>query len=187
MAVKPSFSKEISNLLYAMDGHPISTCIQCGTCSGTCPAVEFMEYSPRELIAMIGADLKDNVLSSNTFWYCASCYNCSVMCPKGINIADMMYALKRYSIWRNQFKRELIGPNFSRRFVRTIMKTGKSYEPSLAPSFIFKSGFRGFLNESLNAFTLLLKGRLPLIPTRIKRIKNFRRMLSRIIPVGGPT
>ncbi|MBI3950553.1 MAG: 4Fe-4S dicluster domain-containing protein [Acidobacteria bacterium] len=187
MAVKPSFSTEIANLLYATDGHPINTCIQCGTCSATCPAVEFMEHSPRKIIDMICAGLKDEVLSSNTFWYCASCYHCTVRCPRGINIAEMMYALKRYSLWKNQYQKGLIGPDFSKRFVKVIMKTGKSFEPDLAPSFIFKDGLRGFFREVQTALFLLLKGRLPLIPTRIKRLKNFRRMLSRIIPVGGFT
>ena len=44
MASKMSFSKEISNLLYAMEGSPIDRCIQCGTCAGTCPAEPFMEH-----------------------------------------------------------------------------------------------------------------------------------------------
>ncbi len=73
MADRPSFSREITHLLYAVGGNPISTCIQCGTCSATCPAAEFMEHSPREVIAMIGADRRGEVLSSNTFWTCASC------------------------------------------------------------------------------------------------------------------
>lgn len=187
MAAKPSFSKEISNLLYAAEGNPINSCIQCGTCSGTCPAAEFMDHSPREIIAMIGADLKDAVLSSNTFWYCASCYHCSARCPRGINIADMMYALKRYSIWKNQYKHGLIGPDFSKRFVKMIMRTGKSFEPALAPSFILKYGWRGVLHDARMGLTLFLKGRLPLLPTKIKRVKPFRRMLGRVIALGEVT
>src|SRR3972149_11200803 len=133
---------------------------------------------------MIGANLKYEVLSSNSFWYCASCYHCSVRCPRGINIADMMYALKRYSIWKNQYKHGLIGPDFSKRFVKMIMRTGKSFEPALAPSFILKYGWRGLLHDVGTALALFLKGRLRVGPTRIKRVKPFRRMLGRIIPLG---
>ena len=32
-----SFVEEIGNLLHASEGNPINTCIQCGTCSATCP------------------------------------------------------------------------------------------------------------------------------------------------------
>jgi len=187
MVTRPCFSEEVSHLLYATEGSPIHHCIQCGMCSASCPAAEFMEHSPREVVAMIAANLKDKVLSSDSFWYCASCYQCTVRCPRGINIADMMYALKRYSMWKNRYKPGLIGPDFSKRFVKMIMRTGKSYEPALAPSFILKYGWRGVLHDARMALTLFLKGRLPLLPTRIRRVKPFRRMLGRVIPLGEVT
>jgi heterodisulfide reductase subunit C len=90
---RPSFSQEVDNLLYAAKGSPLKTCIQCGTCSGTCPAVEFMDYTPRRMIGMILADMKEEVINSNTFWMCASCFHCTVRCPSDIDIAETMYAL----------------------------------------------------------------------------------------------
>lgn len=184
MTTRLSFSQEVSHLLYAMQGSPVHHCIQCGTCTASCPAAEFMEHSPRQIIAMIAANLRDEVLASNSFWYCASCYQCTLRCPRGINIADMMYALKRYSMWKNRYKRGLIGPDFSRRFVKMILKTGKSFEPALAPSFVLKNGWRGLAHDARTALALLLKGRLALLPPRIKRAKPFRRMLGRMIPLG---
>ena len=186
MADKPTFSEEISNLLYASHGSPIKSCIQCGYCSASCPSVEFMDHTPRELIGMIGADLKDEVLASNTYWSCASCYNCTVRCPAGIDIADLMYALKRYSIWKHEYAEDLIGPEFSESFVKMIVRTGRSFEPVLAPSYIFKYGTRGLLQEAQTATALVLKGRMPLLPTKIKRIENLRKMVRRIIPIGEP-
>jgi heterodisulfide reductase subunit C len=185
MATKPTFSQEVSNLLYATKGSPVHLCMQCATCSSTCPAAMFMDHSPRAIIAMIAANLKDEVLASNSFWYCASCYECTVRCPRGIHVADMMYGLKRYSMWKNRYPQGLLGPDFSRQFVKIIMRTGKSYEPALAPVFLFKYGWRGFLHDARMALRLLLKGRMPLLPSRIKRVKPFRRMLGRIIPLGG--
>ncbi|HJW89238.1 MAG TPA: 4Fe-4S dicluster domain-containing protein [Anaerolineales bacterium] len=185
MATIPTFSQEVYNLLYAAEGNPLKSCIQCGTCSATCPAVEYMDYTPRKLIAMINAGLKDQVLDSKTFWYCASCYHCTVRCPSRIDIAEAMYALKRYSIWKNRHAEGLIGPTFSETFVKTIVKSGRSYEPVLAPTYIFSYGVREFIQEAFTATNLMLKGRIPLLPPRIKRLENFRRMIGRIIPVGG--
>ena len=34
----------------------------------------------------------------------------------------MMYALKRYSMWKGQFQEGLIGPDFSEAFVKMIVK-----------------------------------------------------------------
>ena len=90
---------EVMNLLYAGDGKPPNLCVHCSVCSATCPAVEFMDHSPRMLLAMINAGMKDEVLASNTFWTCASCFACSARCPRGIHPANLMYGLKRYSIW----------------------------------------------------------------------------------------
>jgi len=134
---------------------------------------------------MIHANLKDDVLKSTTFWYCASCYNCTVRCPRGINIAEMMYGLKRYSMWRSTYDKSLIGPDFSERFIKMIVKTGRSWEPALAPSFIFKGGVKGFLYDTQMALRLVRRGRMPMTPSKIKRIKGFRRMLGRIIPLAG--
>lgn len=185
MASKMSFSREISNLLYAMEGSPIDRCIQCGTCAGTCPAEPFMEHSPRQIIDMIRAGLRKKVLSSNTFWYCASCYQCTVRCPQGIHITDVMYALKRYALWKKMYNRDLIGPAFSQQFVKLILKYGRSFEPGLASSFVFKGGLKGMFREAKTGMKLFFKGRLPLLPSKIKRIKNFQRMLAKILPLEG--
>lgn len=185
MASKPTFSQEISNLMYASHGEPLRTCIHCGTCAGSCPAVEFMDHTPRRLIGMINADLKEEVLSSNTYWFCASCYQCSVRCPQEIDIAGVMYAVKRYTIWNKAYKEDLIGPVFSETFVRTIVRAGRSYEPVLEMPYLLSSGVSGFIKEAVVATSMMLKGRIPVLPHRIKRINNFKRMISRIVPVGG--
>jgi len=184
MTDKPTFRAEIGNLLYAAGGNPLDACMQCGTCSGACPVSGFMDNTPRRIIAMINAGLKERVLASNTYWYCASCYQCTVRCPRGIDITGLMYGLKRYSIWNRQPKEGMIGPVFSETFVKMITRTGRSYEPVLAKSYIFTYGLPEMLQEARMGTTLMLKGRLPMLPARIKRLDNFRRMLRRIIPLG---
>jgi len=186
METRLSFIGEINNLLHAVEGNPLTTCIQCGTCSGTCPVAGFMDHTPRRIIAMIRAERKEQVLHSNTYWYCASCYQCTVRCPRRIDIAELMYALKRYSIWKNDYKKDLIGPQFSETFVQTIMRSGRSYEPVLATTYLFTYGFQELLQEAATATGLMLKGRMPLLPPRIKRLENFKRMVRKIIPVGEP-
>ena len=182
---KPSFADEITNEMYTTGTRGLNCCVQCATCSAACPAVEYMDHTPRRLIGMINAGMKDEVLASNTFWTCASCFACSDHCPKGIRPTELMYVLKRYSIWKNRFRDDLVGPDFSRLFVRTIAKTGKSYEPGYAPAFIFAGGFAGLMREMQFGMKMLAKGRLALFPSRIKRLDNFRLMLSRVMPLDG--
>jgi quinone-modifying oxidoreductase subunit QmoC len=145
MTTRPTFSQEISNLLYASHGNPLKSCIQCGTCSGTCPVVDFMDQTPRRIIGMINANLKEEVLACNTYWFCASCYYCTVRCPAKIDIAEAMYAVKRYSIWNKTYSEDLVGPTFSETFVKTIVRSGRSYEPILAPSYMFNMEPKEFI------------------------------------------
>jgi heterodisulfide reductase subunit D len=69
-------------------------CIQCGTCSATCPTAYAMDYSPRQVWRMVQLGLRDEVLSSRTFWLCTTCKACQVRCPRGIDLMDAMIALK---------------------------------------------------------------------------------------------
>ena len=184
MASKPSFSDEISNMLYAAKGNPINACIQCGSCSGTCPVADYMDQTPRRLIGMINADQKEDVLELNTYWFCASCYHCTVRCPAEIDIAGVMYAVKRYSIWNKTYSDDLVGPNFSEAWVKMIARSGRSYEPVLAPTYMFQLGTKEFFQEALNASKMVMKGKIPVLPPRIKRLDNFKDMIRRIIPLG---
>ena len=105
-------------------------------------------------------------------------------CPAGIDIADLMYALKRYSMWKSSYAKDLIGPDFSESFVKMIVNSGKSYEPILATTYLPKFTPSQIVQEALTATGLVLKGKMPLLPKKIKRIKNFQRMVKRIIPIG---
>ena len=184
MSVEHSFSQETGDMMYASYLNPITDCLQCGTCSGTCPAIEFMDYSPRKIIGMIRADLKEEVINSNTLWSCASCYHCTVRCPAGIDISEMMYALRRYSMWKHQHQEGLIGPDFSESFVKTIISFGRSYEPALAAAYLPKYSAADLVQEALVASGLVLAGKLNILPKKIKRIKNLQNVVKRIIPLG---
>jgi heterodisulfide reductase subunit C len=181
-----SFVEEIGHLLYASKGNPITTCLQCGTCSATCPVASggFMDNSPRRIIALIRSGFKEQVLKANTYWYCASCYQCTVRCPRHIDIAELMYGLKRYTVWKAAGQEGLIGPTFTETFVKMILRTGRSYEPVLATAYLFTYGLPEMIQEAQTATALMVKGRLPLLPARIKRLDNFKRMIKRIIPLG---
>lgn len=78
-------------------GRLISRCIQCGTCSASCPTAYAMDYTPRQLWRMVQLGFVEEVLSSQTFWLCTVCKSCQVRCPRGIDIMDAMVALKEWA------------------------------------------------------------------------------------------
>jgi heterodisulfide reductase subunit C len=73
-------------------------CIQCGTCSASCPAAAAMDIRPRQMWRMIQLGLTDEVLHSKAMWLCSVCYLCSVRCPRGIPLTDTIAHLKQLAI-----------------------------------------------------------------------------------------
>jgi heterodisulfide reductase subunit D len=76
----------------------LRTCIQCGTCSASCPTAYAMDYTPRQLWKLIQLGLKDEVFNSRTFWLCTTCKACTVRCPRGIDLTQTMLMLKEYAV-----------------------------------------------------------------------------------------
>ncbi len=75
-------------------GENVLACIQCGTCTGSCPMAAQMAHAPRQTIAMIRAGLRDEVLADSSMWFCLSCYTCTVRCPRGVRPTELAHALE---------------------------------------------------------------------------------------------
>jgi heterodisulfide reductase subunit D len=74
------------------------TCIQCGSCTASCPTANRMKISPQTLMRLIRLGMKDEVLKSLAYWLCTSCNACTCHCPRGIPILDTIIGLKAHSI-----------------------------------------------------------------------------------------
>lgn len=73
----------------------VRACIQCGTCTASCPNEFAMDRTPRNLWrAVLVGDISD-VLNSRTFALCSSCYTCSLRCPRGLPLPRAMAVLKQ--------------------------------------------------------------------------------------------
>ncbi len=76
----------------------IKRCIQCGSCSTSCPTAYAMDYTPRQVWRLLQLGFVEEVLNSQTFWLCTVCSACQVRCRRGIDIKDEMVALKEWAI-----------------------------------------------------------------------------------------
>ncbi|MEW6238299.1 MAG: 4Fe-4S dicluster domain-containing protein [Candidatus Omnitrophota bacterium] len=143
-------------------------CIQCGTCSATCPVSHHMDYSPRRIIAMTRAGFKDEVMRSFTIWLCASCYSCTVGCPKEIKITELMYTLKQKAIEEKVYPSRFPIPVLAREFARTVRNFGRNHEGLLLLRMFLKTNpFKLFTMSGLGS-KLFFKGRLEIMPHTIK-------------------
>ncbi len=61
-------------------------CLNCGTCTAICPAAEFYNYQPRQIVDILQTRDDEQIealLKSETIWYCGECMSCVTRCPRG--------------------------------------------------------------------------------------------------------
>jgi len=89
-----SFANEIikrgSKIFDVEDLKTLYACIQCGTCSGSCPAGRYTNLRTRLIVRNIQLGLRENVLGSDDLWACTTCYTCQERCPRNIMITDIV-------------------------------------------------------------------------------------------------
>ncbi|MHA1711652.1 MAG: 4Fe-4S dicluster domain-containing protein [Candidatus Freyarchaeota archaeon] len=52
-------------------------CIQCGTCTGSCPSGRETAWRVRKLIRQVQLGLKEDAIRNDALWNCTTCYTCS--------------------------------------------------------------------------------------------------------------
>ena len=167
----------------------VRACIQCGTCTGSCPVSYMMDITPREVIALFRAGEIETILASRTIWICASCYACTVRCPQGVMVTDILYALKRLAMENKMFPRRFPVHALSRSFVGITNRFGRSYEPGLILAYFLKTNPFKLLGMLPLFLKLAPKGRIGFLPRKIKGSRNFSRILreaeimENIVPV----
>ncbi|MCF8093308.1 MAG: 4Fe-4S dicluster domain-containing protein [Desulfotignum sp.] len=105
----------------------VAACIQCGTCSASCPNAEFMDMTPRRMWRALLAGRVETVFLSQTFILCASCYMCTLRCPRGLPLTWAMAGLKQaaFSLYPDRFRRSAL---FYRAFMDNIRQYGRVRE-----------------------------------------------------------
>ena len=172
-------SREFLRLVHELpQGEKIDKCIQCGTCSGSCPTSAVMEYGPREIIAALRAGMLDRVLKSNTVWLCASCYSCAVRCPAKIPFTDVMYELKRLGIKHGIYPQETTNAMMAKAFVDVVDKHGRNAETKLLRKYYFSTNPFKMIGQFKLIMKLLRRGRLEFIASKIKGIDGLRKIVA---------
>jgi heterodisulfide reductase subunit C len=167
-------------------GEKIKECIQCGTCTASCPLSYTMDVMPRELIALFRAGDLDSIIKSRSIWVCASCYACQTRCPAQIKITDIIYTLKRMAMNRKVYNKRFPVHSLSDSFIKTMKSFGRLNEPRLMFYFFLKRGFLTGLSSIPLGLKMLKKGRLDYKAKKIQDISGFRKILDKAQEMDMP-
>ncbi len=166
------------------NGHRLRDCIQCGTCGGSCPNSADMQYTPRNIFALINAGRREDVLSSNTMWFCVSCYLCTSRCPHQIPVTDLMYTLKRMAI-REGYVKDSDAPALAKAFTYYVDKYGRSFEMGLATRYHLLNRPIAAMKMGGMGLSMFKRGRMALSPSRIRNIGQLQAIISKAREIGG--
>ena len=69
-------------------------CMKCGKCSASCPSFDEMEYHPHQFVAMVTKGDIDRLMASRSIYKCLSCFACVERCPRGVEPAAVVEAIR---------------------------------------------------------------------------------------------
>ncbi len=69
-------------------------CMRCGKCSGTCPSYDEMDYHPHQFVYMVETGDIETLMKSKSIYKCLSCFACADRCPRGVEPAKLIEAIR---------------------------------------------------------------------------------------------
>ncbi len=135
IAVK-SEGEVFKEMVLKLAGDEVKTCIQCGTCSASCPMAHLMEDPIRKLIKFVLEGMKEEALESKTIWLCTSCLLCTVRCPRNIKPMAVVAALKQIYESEGRRCRDSV---FEGIFARQVQTRGRVSEVLLSAEYLIRS------------------------------------------------
>ena len=161
-------------------GVDVSECYQCGKCTAGCPMARYMDLSPSQVMRLVqigDAPAIERVLRSTAIWSCLGCMTCTQRCPKELDPAAVMDALREMS-----YSRGLVLPEqkkvlaFHEAFLKTVEKNGRMSEMPLVRR--YKMSSMDLFSDVLLVPPMLRRGKLPLRAHKIDGRKEIRRIFD---------
>ena len=87
-------SKNDKEQVLRSSGVNVLKCMRCCKCSATCPSYDEMEYHPHEFVYMVEKGEIDKLMASPSIYKCLSCYACVERCPRGVEPAKLVEAVR---------------------------------------------------------------------------------------------
>jgi Fe-S oxidoreductase len=109
---------EMSQAIMEAGGEALKKCYQCGTCTGTCPWTPITHFNIRKLVrfGQLGIDGLEEYM-----WGCSTCKFCVDRCPRGVEIIDVVTAI------RNVYSGGGMLPQSLRAFVGSLSARGNPW------------------------------------------------------------
>lgn len=154
----------------------IQLCYHCHKCTSGCPVADEMTYGPDRVLRMVQLGEKEQLLTSHDIWLCASCETCGTRCPNEIDIARVMDALRQMAVAEGVAIAEPDAIKFHRLFLSVLQRMGRMHEATLLSVYLLWT--RNVLGYVGTGTKMFVKGKVPLIPHRVKARGDVKRIFE---------
>ena len=69
-------------------------CMKCGKCSASCPAFDKMDIKPHQFVSYVVNGDVEALAKSESLWVCLSCFACVERCPRSVEPAKLIEAVR---------------------------------------------------------------------------------------------
>jgi heterodisulfide reductase subunit C len=168
----------------------VRDCYQCGKCSAGCPVAQRMDVLPNQLLRLVQLGCVEKAMRADAIWQCVSCMTCSTRCPKSVDCAAVMDALRQLSaearVASAACRRTVI---FQEAFLDNIRRNGRLAELELVGMFKAKAFCDDFsvpllLKDSWLAPRMMKRGKFHVRAEKVKDRGLVRRIFDRCLAEG---
>ncbi len=174
--------KEFIRHIERESGTEVSLCYQCGKCAAGCPVAFAMDYTPRQILRLLQLEMVEEALKAESIWICATCETCTARCPRGVDIASLMDAMRREALARGVVTDKKVAA-FNQAFLNLVEKYGRVHEVELTLRFNLRTGqlFKD-MDMGLPMFT---RGKVHFLPSAVKGRQEVKNIFEKVRKMGG--
>ena len=180
MSVSKAPEKGLAAAVRKATGVDVAECYQCGKCTAGCPMAQWMEIVPGQIMRLVQVGdeaAAERLLASDAIWVCAGCLTCTQRCPKKLDPAAVIDALREMSYARGSVsakQRKVLA--FHKAFLKVVQKAGRMSEIPLTALYKMTSG--DFFSDITMAPKMLARRKLPLVPKIVRNRRQIKRIFD---------
>ncbi len=169
-------ARDFRDRIAQLSGEKIMACYQCGECTAGCPVSFAADRSPNQVIRLVQLNQEQPALRNSMIWLCVGCETCAQRCPRGVDLAHVMDALREIAMARGVTQAQPEVAAFHRSFLNAVQRDGRLHELGMVAEYKLRS--RAFLDDIPLGVRMFLKGKLELLPGRVRSLTAVRRLFS---------
>jgi heterodisulfide reductase subunit C len=170
-------------LVEARAGTAVGLCYQCRKCTAGCPVAEVMDHPPGEVVRLAQLGQRTALLGSSAIWLCAGCETCAARCPNNVNIPAVMDVLREEAIAAGVAAAVPQAQVFHESFLAPVRAAGRQYEAGMLV--LYKAVSLDVFSDLGVGVKMLAKGKIPLLPKRVRGLRQVRGIFARSAGGGG--